>query len=170
MKTFGERMIRAAQLDPALYEEVETDPDAMGQAMSIVVLSSLMMGVGNMGSFSLVGMLKGVIGSLASWFIWAYLTYVIGTRLLPGPHTRANYGELLKTIGFSSSPGILMVFGIIPGLSGIVYIVISVWMLAAMVVAVRQALDYRSNLRSLSVCIVGWFVKMVFYQALGILF
>jgi hypothetical protein len=48
----------------------------------------------------------------------------------------------LRTIGFSSSPGLIRVLGIIPGLTEIVFLVASIWMLVAMVIAVRQALDY----------------------------
>ena len=166
MSTFTDRMIRAAKLDATLYEEVEADTGAMKQAMGVVILSSLATGLGNIGLYSLFGVIMGVIGALGGWFIWAYLTYFIGTKLLPEPQTRADHGELLRTIGFSSSPGLLMIFGIIPGLRGLVYLVTSVWMLTAMIVAVRQALDYRSTLRAVGVCVIGWIVKLVFYWML----
>ena len=170
MSTFVERMIRAAKLDVALYEEVEADRSAMKQAMGVVILSSLATGLGNIGLYSLFGVIMGVIGALGGWFIWAYLTYFIGTKLLPESQTRADHGELLRTIGFSSSPGLLMIFCIIPGLGGLVYLVTSVWMLTAMIVAVRQALDYRSTLRAVGVCVIGWIVKLVFYWMLFVLF
>jgi hypothetical protein len=47
----------------------------------------------------------------------------------------------LRTIGFSSSPGLIRVLGLIPDLAGIVFFTASIWMLTAMVIAVRQALD-----------------------------
>jgi len=102
-----------------------------------------------------------VIGALIGWFVWAYLTYFIGTKLLPEPQTKASHGELLRTIGFSSSPGLIRILGIIPGLMAIVFLVAGIWMLVAMVIAVRQALDYQSTLRAVGVCIIGWIIQAV---------
>jgi hypothetical protein len=93
--------------------------------------------------------------------VWAFLTYYIGTRLLPEPRTRADYGQLLRTIGFASAPGLIRVVGIIPGLGAIVFAVAGVWMLIAMVIAVRQALDYTSTWRAVGVCAIGWVVQSV---------
>ena len=161
MTIFKERVIRAAKLDVSLYEEVEADKGAMGQAMGVVVLSSLAAGVGSIGKGGLAGILIGTIASLIGWYIWAYLIYFIGTKLLPGPQTKADPGELLRTIGFSSSPGLIRVLGIIPGLGGLVFLGASIWMLAAMVIAVRQALDYKSTLRAVGVCVIGWIIQML---------
>ncbi|MCK4534230.1 MAG: hypothetical protein KAT81_01790, partial [Syntrophobacterales bacterium] len=127
MTDFKNRIIRAAKLDPNLYEEVEADEGAMRQAMGVVVLSSLAAGVGSIASVGFVGVLTGTIFALAGWYIWAYLTYFIGTKLLPEPQTDSNPGELLRTIGFSSSPGLIRVLGIIPGLAGVVFLVASIW-------------------------------------------
>ncbi len=159
MSTFKDRIIRAAKLDIHLYEEVEADKGAMGQAMGVVVLSSIAAGIGSIARGGISGILIGTIMALISWYVWAYLTYFIGTKLLPEPQTRANPGELLRTIGFSSSPGLIRVLGIIPGLAGVVFLVASIWMLVAMVIAVRQALDYKSTLRAIGVCVIGWIIQ-----------
>lgn len=159
MSSFRERIIRACKLDVHLYEEVEADKGAMGQAMAVVVLSSLAAGVGSSARIGLAGILTGTIMALVGWYVWAYLTYFIGTKLLPEPQTRANPGELLRTIGFSSSPGLIRVIGIIPALSGLVFFVAAIWMLMAMVIAVKQALDYKSTFRAVGVCIIGWIVQ-----------
>jgi len=103
--------------------------------------------------------LIGTIIALISWYVWAYITYFIGTRLLPEPQTKAHHGDLLRTIGFSSSPGLIRILGIIPGLTWLVFLVASIWMLVAMVIAVRQALDYQSTLRAVGVCIIGWIIQ-----------
>jgi len=161
MTAFVNRMIRAAKLDVSLYEEVEADKSAMSQALGVVVLSSLAGGIGFMQQAGLTGLVIGTAGSLLGWYIWAFLTYVIGTKLLPEPQTRADYGELLRTIGFSSAPGMLRIFGIIPGIGGLVNLLGGVWMLAAMVIAVRQALDYHSTYRAIGVCLIGWIVQAV---------
>lgn len=160
MSKFTDRMIRAAKLDVSLYEEVEADTTAMRQAMGVVVLSSVAAGIGSisMGGGNLI---MATIFSLIGWYAWAYITYFIGTKLLPEDQTKADHGELLRTIGFSSSPGMIRVLGIIPGLFQIVFTVAGIWSLIAMVIAVRQALDYKSTPRAVGVCLIGWIVQSV---------
>lgn len=159
MSSFVNRMLRAAKLDVNLYEEVEADRGAMRQAMGVVILSSLAYGLGTIGRAGMPGILIGTISALIGWYIWAYLTYFIGTRFLPEAQTRADHGELLRTIGFSSSPGLIRILAIFPPLEAIVLTVASIWMLVAMVIAVRQALDYRSTPRALAVCGIGWIIQ-----------
>lgn len=161
MTQLTDRIIRAAKLDAGLYEEVERDDGALAQAMGVVVLSSLAAGIGTTLRGGIGGLVWGAAAALISWYIWAWLTYLVGTKVLPGRETRADVGQLLRTIGFSSSPGLIRVFGIIPGLTSLVFLVASVWMLVAMVLAVKQALDYGSALRALAVVLIGWVVQGV---------
>jgi len=167
MSSFADRLIRAAKLDKNLYEEVEADKGALSQALAVVILSSLAAGIGGLGKAGAGSFFGGMILALIGWFIWAYLTYIIGTKILPTPETRADYGELLRTIGFSSSPGLIRVLGIIPGLARIAFAVAGIWMLIAMVIAVRQALDYTSTMRAVGVCIIGWIIQAI---VLGLFF
>ena len=166
MTSFKDRIIRAAKLDVNLYEEVEADKGAMGQAMKVVVLSSVAAGIGTITGGGLGLIFMGTVIALIGWYVWAYLTYLIGTKLLPEPQTKADHGELLRTIGFSSSPGLIRVLGIIPGLAPLVFLIASIWMLVAMVVAVRQALDYQSTLRAVGVCLIGWIIQAIFLALL----
>jgi len=159
MNTFTDRIIRAAKLENKVYEEVEADKGALRQAMVVVVLSSIAAGLGSIEKAGFSGILIGTVIALISWYVWAYLTYFIGTKLLPEPQTKADHGELLRTIGFSSSPGLIRILGIIPGLAWFVFLAASIWMLVAMVIAVRQALDYRSTVRAVVVCIIGWIIQ-----------
>lgn len=161
MPSFADRMIRAAKLDVSLYEEVEADKSAMGQATGVVVLSSVAAGVGVIGQMGIGGIVMGTIAALIGWYIWAFLTYMIGTKLLPEPQTRSDMGELLRTIGFSTSPGLIRILGIVQPLAGIVFFVASIWMLVAMVIAVRQALDYSGTGRAVGVCAIGWIVYVL---------
>jgi hypothetical protein len=171
MGNFINRIIRAAKLDAHLYEEVEADKSAMRQAMLVVVFSGVAAGLGNISKGGLSGVLLGTIIALAGWYIWAFLIYLIGTKLLPEPQTRSDIGELLRTIGFSSSPGLIRVFGVIPGLEGgVFFMVASIWMLVAMVIAVRQALDYTGTMRAVAVCVIGWIVQVLFIMILFYLF
>ncbi|MFP6626565.1 MAG: YIP1 family protein [Deltaproteobacteria bacterium] len=159
MENIRQRMLRAARLDVNLYEEVEADRTATGQAMAVVVMSAVAAGVGNMAHGGMASLFAATLGALFSWYVWALLTYLIGTKLLPEANTHADLGELLRTIGFASSPGLIRVLGIIPGLGDIVFMAAGVWMLVAMVIAVRQALDYSSTGRAVAVCLVGWVVQ-----------
>lgn len=159
MASFQDRIIRAAKLDVDLYEEVEADKGAMGQAMGVVVLSGVAAGIGSVGTSGIAGIFFGTIAALVGWYIWAYVTYFVGTKFLPEPQTKADHGELLRTIGFSSSPGILRVLGIIPFFYGIIFLITGIWMLVAMIIAVRQALDYKSTLRAVGVCVIGWIIQ-----------
>lgn len=161
MNHFFDRIIRAAKLDINLYEEVEADKTVLGQSMLVVILSSIAAGIGVITQGGILGVLTGTITALIGWLIWSYLTYIIGTKILPTPETKADYGELLRTIGFSSSPGIIRILGIIPGLSKIVFIVAGIWMFVAMIIAIRQALDYRSTFRAFGVCIIGWIIQVI---------
>ena len=171
MQVYLDRIIRAAKLDVNLYEEVEADKGAMSQAMGVVVLSSVAAGIGSIGTIGIKGIVIGTITALIAWYVWAYVTYIVGTKVLPEPQTKADYGELLRTIGFSSSPGLIRILGIIPGLAGIVFLIAGIWMLVAMVVAVRQALDYKSTFRAVGVCLIGWIIQALiialFFSILG---
>ena len=159
MTTFAHRMIQSAKLDVRVYEEVEADQTALGQAMAVVILSSVAAGIGTFHQTGGGGILLGTVLALLGWFVWAGLIFVIGTRVLPEPQTRADYGQLLRTIGFASAPGIIRVLGFIPGTTVILYFGASIWMLVAMVIAVRQALDYRSTWRAVGVCLIGWVIQ-----------
>ncbi len=159
MATIQERMMRAAKLDVALYEEVEADPTSMGQATAVVVMASVAAGIGGGGGAS--GLIVGTLAALISWYIWAYMTYFIGTRLLPEPQTSADHGELLRTTGFSAAPGLIRILAIFGIMREFIFLVAGVWMLVAMVIAVRQALDYTSTGRAVGVCMVGWLVQVV---------
>jgi hypothetical protein len=167
MQTFGQRLVNAAKLDVATYEEVEADSSALPQAMVAVVLASIAAGIGTTSGFSVVELVVDSLGALVAWFIWALLTYAIGTKLLPQPQTKADLGQLLRTIGFASAPGMLRVLGVVPGVGDLLVLAASLWMLAAMVVAVRQALDYTSTGRALAVCLVGFVVLVVTSAVLG---
>ena len=142
MASFTERMIGAAKLEAKTYEEVEHDESAIGQAMAVVALSVVASGIGSAGSGGVRGLIGGIVAALVGWFVWAGIIYVVGTQAMPEPQTKADFGQVLRTIGFAASPGVLNVFGIIPVLGMLIRVVVPLWQLAATVVAVRQALDF----------------------------
>ncbi len=165
-QTLINRMVRAARLDATLYEEVEADRRAMTQAAAAVLLSGLAAGIGGLVKAGPISLVLGTGGALSGWLVWAVLAYVIGAKLFPEPETKADLGEMLRTIGFASSPGVVRAAGVIPGTTDGVFMVAAIWMLAAMVVAVRQALDYRSTSRAVGVCVLGWLVQATVFLLL----
>jgi hypothetical protein len=170
MASLTERMLGAAKLDVATYEEVEADTTATPQAMLVVVLANLAAGVGVWREVGIGGLLVTTLISLVGWYAWAFVTYFVGTRFLPGPKTQADVGQLLRPIGFSATPGLIRVLGIVPGFNWFLSLVAALWMLVAMVVAVRQALDYDSTGRAVAVCLIGWVFNIVVFVVLAALY
>jgi hypothetical protein len=170
MTTFFSRVTGAALMDAAIYEEVEADRSATVQAMGVVALSSLAAGVGALGpAGARFTTLAGIsLLAFAVWGIWALLTLQIGTRIFPSPRTQADAGQLLRTIGFATAPGILRILAIIPGTAIAVFALTAVWMLMAMIVAVRQALDYTSTARAFAVCALGWVLSVGLAIGMGL--
>ena len=110
------------------------------------------------------------IFSLISWYVWAYIIYFVGVKLFPEKNTKSNHGELLRTIGFSSAPGLIRVFGVTPDLMAVTFIGSAFWMLACMVVAVKSALDYDSLWKAFGVVVVSWIVQAFFLFLILVLF
>jgi len=158
---FLNRIFRAIKIDIDLYEEVEKDKNATVQAGIVVVLSSLAAGVGAI-QIGMSNFMLAPIMSLLSWYVWAYVIYFVGVKLFGESKTKSNHGELLRTIGFSSAPGIIRVFGVTPDLMAVTFIGSAFWMLACMVVAVKSALDYSSLWKALGVVIIAWLFQAFF--------
>ena len=163
------RMLGAATFNVHVYEEVEADRSATPQAFLVVVLVSLASGIGYLSTGGISGLIGGLIIGVVGWGFWAFITYIIGTTLLRTPETEANWGQLLRTLGFAQSPGILRVFGFIPVIGPVIFFAASVWQILTMVVAVRQALDYRSTWRAVGVVLIGFIPYVVLLSLLGYL-
>jgi hypothetical protein len=158
---FIARMVRAAKFEQSLYEEVENDQYATRQALVVVLLSSLAAGIGVSTYAGLGGLVTGGLVALFAWYVWILSAYLIGAKLFPMSQTSVSYRELWRALGFASAPGVLRVFGAVPGLTGIAFLVAAVWMLIAAAIAVRQVLDYTSTLRAVGVCVPGWLVQVL---------
>ena len=166
---FFNRIYRAIKIDIELYEEVEKDNKATVQAGLVVVLSSLAAGVGAL-QMGMTNFILAPILSLLSWYVWAYVIYFVGVKLFGGKNTKSNHGELLRTIGFSSAPGLIRVFGVTPDVMTVTFIGSAFWMLACMVVAVKSALDYDSLWKAFGVVVVAWLFQAFFLLLVLVLF
>ena len=149
-----DRMIGAARLQVSTFEDVEADRSATRQAMLVVIVVAIATGIGSVGG-GVAGLLGGVAFALVGWATWAWLTYLVGTRLLATPQTHADWGQLARALAFAQSPGVFKVLGAIPGIGPLLFFVASLWQLVAMVIAVRQALDYESTWRAVGVVLLA---------------
>lgn len=172
MMAFVYRVMGSAVLSTATYEEIEGNRNATGQAFVIVLLASLAtaaglggLEAGHSGTFAFVSIL-----ALLTWATWSVVIFHVGGRLMPEPQTRVDVGELLRTLGFAATPGIFQIFGVVPALRMPLLVLTSAWMLAAMVVAVRQALDYSTVGRAIAVCFIGWFLAIGTALVIGVVY
>ena len=162
MRTLTSRLLGSASLNPRSYEDVESDPRANIQAVGVVLLSSLAAALGT-GIRDLESTVSLLIVALASWIVWVFLTLLIGSQVLPVGETRVDFGQLLRTTGFSASPGILRILGLVPVIGWVLFLLATVWMLFSFVVAVRQALDFKTTGRALAVCLLGWIIHGIVF-------
>lgn len=157
-----QRLIRAAKLDHNLYDEVKQDTKALPQAMIVVLVSSFAAGIGSVSKIGTVGIFAGTLVGLIGWYILAMLTYFIGTRILPEPQAKSDIGQLLRTIGFSTAPGIIRFLGVISGLERLIFSFSAAWMLVAMVIAVKSAFGYKNYWRAIAICVIVQVILILF--------
>ena len=166
-----ERMMRAARLDSNLYEEVEADLTATSQAATVVGIVALCGAIGNAVGLAADGNVGGAVGvfigqiiaAFVGWVAWSYITYWIGTSIFKGV---ATPGELLRTVGFAQTPGVLNILAIIPILGGIVAFVAGIWALIAGIIALRQALDITTG-QAVITAIIGIIPMALLYCLVG---
>ena len=157
---YFQRLQKAIMLDVSFYEEVENDKKFTDQAMMTVVLVSIVQGL-MIAGFAPIALVQGILGSLLRFIIWAFFIAFVGTRILPEPETKSNTGELIRTLGFAYAPGLLVIFKVLPFISSFIDPIVVIFQLAAMTIAVRQALDFNSTVRAVGVCIVAFLLMIV---------
>jgi hypothetical protein len=159
--TFAQRVKGVLILDARTFEDIEADTTANTQALLVVIAGSLAAGLGAGVRLGFVGLLRETLGGLIGWVMWAGVTWFIGAKLLPEPQTRTNMGELLRVIGYAYAPNLFAFFAFLPALGVVVGTAVAFWLLAATIIAVRQALDYVSTLRAAAVVFIGWMIFVV---------
>lgn len=155
--SFTQRMLAAARIDPAIYNEVEHDTTATGQAAGVVTIVAVCSAIGA-AQAGVTAMLGGVVAALVGWLIWSAVTYLIGDKILGGT---ATWGELLRALGFAQAPGVLYVLAILPLMGWLVRLVVGVWILVCGIVALREALDFGTG-KAILTAVLGWIVMMIF--------
>lgn len=159
--TFGDRVVGAMKLDPNAFEDVERDPTAIGQAVGVIVLAAVSAGLGNVFRGGLSGIVGGAVMSVIGFLVWSLIIWLVGTKVMPEPATKADYPETFRVLGFAAAPGLAGIITIIPILGWLLWFLIALWQIAAMVIAVRQVLDYTTTGKAVLVVLIGWVVYFV---------
>ncbi len=158
------RMIGASLLKASVYEEVEHDTNATLQAALVVVLVSVATALGGYLTFGgniILALVSGIIFGIVQWAVWAFLTYIVGTKIFNTENTHANWGQMARGTAFAQTPGILLVFCFIPAVGPVIGVIAGIWKLTTMTIAVKQVLDYDSIWRAVGVVIVGFLIVLV---------
>ena len=163
MASLSERMIGAMQASVSTFEEVEKDPAALGQAITVIAIAGLASLVGNIFRTGIVGGVIALLATFVGYAIWSVIVVLVGTKLMPEPSTKADFAEGFRVIGFAASPGVFNVLAIVPYLGPLISFVITLWILVIMVVAVRSVLDYTSTARAIVVCLIGMVIYWLLY-------
>ncbi len=163
--SFVQRVLGAATFRVPIYEEVEHDRGATGQAAGVVGLVAVASALG--GLFEGVGgPVAGVLGAYLGWGLWSGTCYLVGVQLFEGT---ADWGELLRTIGFAQAPGVLLVLGLVPIVGDALHVVVLIWMIGTVLVAIRQALDFTTG-RALATALAGFVPYMLAKMVIDLLF
>lgn len=169
------RMIGAMQADVKTFTEIEADQGAMGQAITVIVIAGVAALIGNIFRAGVVSGVFGLVASLLGYALFSVMVFLIGTKLMPEPATKADFNETFRVVGFAASPGVFNVLAIVPYLGPLISILVGLWGLVIAVVAVREVLDYSNTGRAIIVCLIAgviclfvWMVVMV--PILGALF
>jgi hypothetical protein len=161
MASFQDRVIGAMRLQPSTFEEVEHDAAATSQAAIVVAAVAMAGVVAAIPYVSITGAITALVVQLFGWVIGSFVVLLVGTKIFPGKNTEADLGQMLRTMGFAQSAGLFNVLGIIPFLGMLIRLAVAIWILVAMVIAVRQALDYDDTLKAVIVCLVAWVIMVL---------
>jgi len=149
------RVIGVLQADVKTITEIEGDPNAMGQAITVIVVAGVSGLIGNYFRVGLTGGVISLVSSVVGYALFSLLVFLIGTKVMPEPATKADFSETFRTVGFAAAPGVFNILAIIPFIGALVPLVTGLWGLVIGVIAVREVLDYSNTGRAIIVCIIA---------------
>ena len=177
-----QRMIGAALFNADTYEEIEADPSAIGQAVLVVLLVTVCGAVGGiigglLGDASalkiVLGVIAGLVFGIVRWAIWVSVLALVGGMMLRTASTNTSWAEIGRVVGFAYTPGVLSIFSFVPFIGWLFPVIAWVWTLAAVTMAVRQALDFESTGRAIAVVLLAavigfipWIIIVIVQAAL----
>lgn len=164
MRLYFNRFIGAAMLDVKLYEEVAEEPRFLNQAWITVLIYAMLASWGTFGRSGAVGSNISMVSSLIGWYVWAFSTYFVATRLFRKTANEIDRGErktIIRTMGFACAPGAIRLLGLVPGLGMVTLVVASIWMIVAATIAVKTALKIENTTRAAAACVIGWIIGAI---------
>jgi len=171
MDTMINRVVKAAMLDKEFYQKAEADTSLTQEALMVVILVSVAGAVGsfiggliggNIGT-AFLGLIVSVVMGVATYYIWAYVTYFVGTQLF---NATADAGELLRVLGYASGPRVLSILSFIPCVGGLAGLAGGIWSLVAGFIGVKEALDLDTT-KTLITVVIGWVIVTVISLVIG---
>lgn len=166
-----DRMVQSARLNRNNFLSLKKDPTATGQALVVLALAGTSFGIGFTvsagveGPWLLLGAGLGAVIGIVLGFVWASLTFLIGTRVF---HATSDYWSLARPMFFASSPGLVFLLMLTPAsfVTDVARAVGVAWIAISTVVAVKTALDI-DNQRSLLTFILVTVIVLVSYGLLS---
>ena len=158
MTTFAQRLFGTLTLDASIAEDIESDRESARQALAVILVVACAGGIAANGlaAITLPVFFAGATAAIGGWLVWVLAITVIGTVAVPEPQTHSSVPELFRTLGFAAAPGVFVAFAAMREVAPFVLKLVAAWMVAAAVMAIRQALDYRSTGRAIVVCVLAW--------------
>ncbi len=165
MASLTERMVGAMKGDVKTFQEIEADTNAMGQAITVIVIAGVAALIGNLFRAGVIYGVMNLVITLLATALWALVVVLVGTKLMPEPTTKADFSEAFRVIGFTAAPGVFNVLAIVPFLGPVISFAIAIWTLVIAVIAVREVLDYSNTGRAIIVCLIAaviiWIVTIL---------
>ena len=158
---FGEFLniiVRSLKLDKTLYKENKY----FGEA-GIYFAGLIMILDGVAGAVAANTVIKTAIGmsgltAILTWFIWAILIYVLGVKIFPDKQTKVSFKKVLTAVGFAHAPGLLRFFAVTPELMIPIIFITQFWIFAALIISIRQILNFKSNLKSFGIVFLSFLI------------
>lgn len=158
------RMMGAMKADVKTFTEIEADQGAMGQAITVIVIAGVAALIGNIFRGGVVSGVFGLVASLLGYALFSVMVFLIGTKLMPEPATKADFNETFRVVGFAASPGVFNVLAIVPYLGPLISMLVGLWGLVIAVIAVREVLDYSSTGRAIIVCLIAGVICLIVWM------
>ena len=65
----------------------------------------------------------------------------------------------MRVMGFACAPGVLRLLGILPGVSGIAFLITSGWMVVGSIIGIKKALNVSNTIQTAMLCVGTWLVS-----------
>jgi hypothetical protein len=152
----GARLLGFLRFDPAVYEALQTDPNALPQAIAVVVVAAVTAAIGAIGGVHPTSVKAAVVGELGQWAACAGFAYFFGITLFQQSKT-ASFRSMLPLFGFAQAPKAVGLLGVAPAVGPIAGFVGIALFFVYVAAALRIALGF-DPLRSAANAAAGFLV------------